>query len=129
MPVLRQISLSGAGGSNPSIYDIGAMAENVMYDPTTNIKDKIDSKQSALQFDTEPIEGSNNPVTSDGIANALATLEANFQAGVDAVYAACASKGSTPESHSLTDIVDSIGNIGTDTIKFLFITDRIYSNE
>lgn len=42
---------------------------------------------------------------------AIDTLQTNFQAGVDSVYDACVSKGSTPASHSLTDVVNGILNI------------------
>ena len=40
-------------------------------------------------------------------------LQANFQDGVDSIYDACVTKGSTPESHSLSDVVDGILNIET----------------
>ena len=40
-----------------------------------------------------------------------AELQANFQDGVDDIYDACVSKGSTPVSHALADVVDAIGNI------------------
>ena len=40
-------------------------------------------------------------------------LQENFQDGVDSIYDACVTKGSTPESHSLSDVVDGILNIET----------------
>ena len=40
-------------------------------------------------------------------------LQVNFQAGVDSIYDACVTKGSTPESHALSDVVDGILNIET----------------
>jgi hypothetical protein len=44
--------------------------------------------------------------------NAFAhALQTNFQAGVDSVYNAVSAKGSTPASHSLSDILTSIGSI------------------
>ena len=42
------------------------------------------------------------------VNNVQTTLQSNFQAGVDSVYNACVSKGSTPASHSLTDVVNGI---------------------
>lgn len=42
------------------------------------------------------------------VADVQTTLQTNFQAGVDSVYDACVSKGSTPASHSLTDVVNGI---------------------
>ncbi len=50
--------------------------------------------------------------TDTELSNAVATLQANFQAGVDAIYNACVGKGSTPASHSLADVVDAIYAIG-----------------
>lgn len=50
--------------------------------------------------------------TDSELASAVATLQANFQAGVDAIYNACVAKGSTPVSHSLSDVVDAIYAIG-----------------
>ena len=50
--------------------------------------------------------------TDNELASAVATLQANFQAGVDSIYNACVRKGSTPASHSLADVVDAIYAIG-----------------
>lgn len=41
----------------------------------------------------------------------IATLQANFQDGVDDIYDACVTKGSTPTSHTLSDVVQGILNI------------------
>lgn len=43
----------------------------------------------------------------------IQTLQENFQAGVDAIYNACRTKGSTPASKSLSDVVNGILNIET----------------
>jgi hypothetical protein len=53
----------------------------------------------------------------------IATLQSNFQDGVDAIYDACVAKGSTPASQSLSDVVQGIMDIpqgggATDTIQF-----------
>lgn len=53
--------------------------------------------------------------TDSELATAVATLQSNFQAGVDAIYNACVGKGSTPASHSLADVVDAIYAIGGNT--------------
>ena len=50
--------------------------------------------------------------TDSELSSAVATLQANFQDGVDAVYNACVRKGSTPASHSLADVIDAIYAIG-----------------
>ena len=49
-----------------------------------------------------------NYATDSELANAIATLQASFQDGVDAIYNACVRKGSTPASHSLSDVVAAI---------------------
>ena len=42
----------------------------------------------------------------------IAALQASFQDGVDRIYEACVRKGSTPASHSLSDVIDAIYAIG-----------------
>ena len=48
---------------------------------------------------------------STNAEDAIKELESNFQDGVDAVYDAVVAKGSTPASHSLSDVVDGIAAI------------------
>ena len=50
--------------------------------------------------------------TDSELSDAVTTLQTNFQAGVDAIYNACVAKGSTPASHSLSDVIDAIYAIG-----------------
>lgn len=50
-------------------------------------------------------------LTASNVQAALDEVVANFQAGVDDVYDACVAKGSTPASHSLSDVITAIGNI------------------
>ncbi|MBO7450907.1 MAG: hypothetical protein J6U54_11130 [Clostridiales bacterium] len=50
-------------------------------------------------------------VTDSQLNNAVNTLESNFQDGVDDIYQACISKGSTPASYSLADVIDGVLNI------------------
>jgi len=47
-------------------------------------------------------------VSQTELSTAVNTLQTNFQGGVDAIYNACVSKGSTPASHSLADVVAGI---------------------
>lgn len=58
-----------------------------------------------------------NPTGTDlestNAEDAIKELESNFQDGVDAVYNAVVAKGSTPASHSLSDVVDGIASIET----------------
>lgn len=50
-------------------------------------------------------------VTTGELNSAVATLQSNFQDGVDDIYDACISKGSTPASYSLADVVNGVLNI------------------
>lgn len=49
--------------------------------------------------------------TDTELATAVSQLQRNFQNGVDNIYDAVVAKGSTPESHSLSDVVEGINNI------------------
>lgn len=68
---------------------VSTLAENCVFDPT------------------------GTDLESTDVEAAIKELEANFQAGVDDIYDAVVAKGSTPASHSLSDVVDGIGNIPT----------------
>lgn len=54
-----------------------------------------------------------NWVTQEQLDQAVTTLQSNFQAGVDAIGAACTRKGSPPVSSSLEDTVAAIDAIQT----------------
>lgn len=47
----------------------------------------------------------------DKIDKAYKEMKENFQAGVDSVYDACVTAGSTPSSKSLADVVTAIGKV------------------
>jgi hypothetical protein len=53
--------------------------------------------------------------TDTELATAVAGLQASFQDGVDRIYEACVRKGSTPASHSLTDVIAAIYAISGST--------------
>lgn len=53
-------------------------------------------------------------VSETELSTAISTLQASFQDGVDAIYNACVAKGSTPASHSLSDVVTAIYAISGD---------------
>lgn len=65
------------------------------------------------------------PVNTEDFQSAITDLQTNFQAGVDAVYNAVVAKGSTPASHSLSDVVTAIGNISTGG---LYMTKEIHED-
>ena len=58
-------------------------------------------------------DNSESHLEADTVQEAIDEVIVNFQAGVDDVYDACVAKGSTPASHSLSDVITAIGNIET----------------
>ena len=58
----------------------------------------LDSKQSALTFDNTPIQGSENPVTSGGIYNAMQNKADKVNGGVNNNFAALDSNGNLKDS-------------------------------
>lgn len=85
LPKINSVELKG----NKSFSDLGLDAESLSYDNT----------ESSL--------------VATNVQSAIDEMIVNFQAGVDDVYDACVAKGSTPESHSLSDVVAAIGDIET----------------
>lgn len=80
------------------------------YKGATVVANPIDA--STAELNKLKIEDTIYDVVSNTELNtAVTTLQTNFQAGVDSVYNACVDKGSTPISHSLTDVIDAIENI------------------
>lgn len=57
-----------------AVIPAAASEDNELVD-TATFEAAIDGKQDALTFDEEPTEGSENPVTSGGVASAVATLQ------------------------------------------------------
>ena len=53
--------------------------------------------------------------TDTELATEIAALQSSFQDGVDRIYEACVRKGSTPVSHSLTDVIAAIYAISGST--------------
>lgn len=58
-------------------------------------------------------DNSSSGLSATEVQSAIDELKTNFQAGVDDIYDAVVAKGSTPASHSLSDVVTGIGNIPT----------------
>lgn len=56
-------------------------------------------------------DNTDSHLTAETVQAAIDEMVVNFQAGVDDCYDACVAKGSTPASHSLSDVVAAIGNI------------------
>lgn len=57
-----------------AVIPAAASEDNKLVD-TATFEAAIDGKQDTLTFDEEPTEGSENPVTSGGVASAVATLQ------------------------------------------------------
>ena len=58
-------------------------------------------------------DGTTSSLEATTVQGAIDEVVTNFQAGVDDVYDACVAKGSTPASHSLSDVITAIGAIET----------------
>lgn len=58
-------------------------------------------------------DGTTSSMEATNVQSAIDELVSNFTDGVDSVYNACVAKGSTPISHSLSDVVTAIGDIET----------------
>ena len=66
-----------------------------------------------------------NIATQSDITN----LQSNFQDGVDSVYNAVIARGTTPSSHTLSDVVDAIGDIETTHTTTYTPTSRASNND
>lgn len=58
-------------------------------------------------------DNTDSGLTAETVQGAIDEMVVNFQDGVDDVYDACVAKGSTPASHSLSDVITAIENIST----------------
>lgn len=85
LPKINSVELKG----NKSISDLGIDAEHLSYDNT------------------------DSSLVATNVQAAIDEMVVNFQDGVDDVYDACVAKGSTPASHSLSDVIAAIGNIAS----------------
>lgn len=87
----------------------------------SDIDDVLNSKQNILTFDNAPTDGSSNPVTSDGIYNAMANLGANLLQTVrdDMIPEAIASipSGGTSYTFDTTPTEGSSNPVTSDGIK------------
>ena len=69
------------GNVNTNTTDIETLTGEM-----TNVKNTLNNKQNVLTFDATPTEGSQNPVTSDGIKRAIDNIDvSNIQEQLDAI--------------------------------------------
>ena len=99
-----QIATIGVDGTDYDLYAPNGGGTGDVADVYVNGVSVLDSDKIA-QIDLTDY------ATDTELATAVATLQASFQAGVDSVYNACVTKGSTPASHSLSDVVQGIIDI------------------
>lgn len=71
----------------------------------------VERDEGTVDVVGHPFNAANMNDLEDRVDNGFTTIQENFQDGVDSVYDACVSKGSTPTSHSLADVVTAIENI------------------
>ena len=88
---------------------LGVEREGII-DPSTPVDIFVkDVKVDGTSVVTDSVANIDNMATKGDIT----MLQENFQDGVDAIYGACVTKGSTPESHALSDVVQGILDIET----------------
>ena len=77
-PLIERLSIDG---QLYTIHDplVDKLAENVDRQ-FSYLQEAIDTKQDTLTFDTTPISGSSNPVTSDGIYTSINNLDTSLHA-------------------------------------------------
>lgn len=97
-------------GSSSSTVDNNYMIPLAIY----GLKTTLDGTMFMMAEDLAT--SADKCMLSDGetsVETKIGAMETNFQDGVDDIYDAVVAKGSTPASHSLSDVVTGIGNIPT----------------
>lgn len=101
--------------------------ENILYAPPGDVTDVQVNETSVVDENgvanidlTNYVEDSQLAyyATERELTSAINALRVSFQDGVDRIYDACVSKGSTPASHSLADVVSAIYQISGDPISY-----------
>lgn len=114
---VKQALDNGGGGGGAST--LAALTDTAISNPSNGQLLTYDSSASKWKNANAPavaasavsFNGTASSMEATDVQSAIDELVVNFQAGVDDVYDACAAKGSTPASHSLSDVVTAIGNI------------------
>lgn len=81
-----------------------------------NVQDQLNAKQNTLTFDSTPIDNSTNPVTSNGIYDAL-SLKENSSNKVTSISSS-STDTQYPTAKLLYDQLISLGNSKQDTLTF-----------
>lgn len=110
-------ALDNGGGGGAST--LAALTDTSISNPSNGQLLTYDSSASKWKNANAPavaasavsFNGTASSMEATNVQGAIDELVVNFQAGVDDVYDACVAKGSTPASHSLSDVVTAIGNI------------------
>lgn len=109
------------GGGGGGATTLAALTDTAISEPSNGQLLTYDSTASKWKNANAPavaasavsFNGTASSMEATNVQGAIDELVANFQDGVDDVYDACAAKGSTPASHSLSDVITAIGNIPT----------------
>jgi hypothetical protein len=135
-------STGGSGGSGSSV-DIPVIDVKVKKPGDTKYKSVVDNKTAKINLTdsggTTVVANPSGTAVADlskiqirdsiyGVATPtdIQTLRSNFQDGVDDIYDACVARGSTPISHSLSDVVAAIGNIQSNLIAKTITQNGVY---
>ena len=116
---VEQALNNGGGGGGASTLE--ALTDTAISSPSNGQLLTYDSSASKWKNANAPavaasavsFNGTASSMVATNVQGAIDELVVNFQAGVDDVYDACVAKGSTPASHSLSDVITAIGNIPT----------------
>lgn len=104
---------SGTGSTDLTKLQVGNNIYNIPQGGGTgNVEDVYVNGNSVLDSNHIAQIYLTDYATDTELQNAINTLQSNFQDGVDSIYDACVAKGSTPISHSLSDVIDAIYAIG-----------------
>lgn len=110
---------SGGGGGGSST--LAGLTDTAINEPSNGQILTYDSSSSkwknaapaTVAAGSVAFDGATSSMEATNVQGAIDEVVANFQDGVDSVYNACVAKGSTPASHSLSDVVTAIGAIST----------------
>lgn len=107
------------GGGGGGATTLAALTDTAINEPSNGQILTYDSSASKWKNANAPavaasavtFDGTTSSMEATDVQGAINELVVNFQAGVDDIYDACVAKGSTPASHSLSDVVAAIGSI------------------
>lgn len=117
--VNEAIANKKAGGGGGGSSTLAGLTDTAINEPSNGQILTYDSSSSkwknaapaTVAAGSVTFDGTTSSMVATNVQGAIDEVVANFQAGVDDVYDACVAKGSTPASHSLSDVITAIGAI------------------